>query len=77
MKILWAFGLGWMLLGAAAFGAIGCTLSNPARDLKTLFPEMTSYREDVKEMAKLPDGRAAYEASLDKKKFEDVKDFTS
>ena len=62
MKILWAFGLGWMLLGAAAFGAIGCTLSNPARDLKTLFPEMTSYREDVKEMAKLPDGRAAYEA---------------
>ena len=53
---------GWLALAPAAFGAIGCTLANPARDLKALFPEMTSYREDVKELAKLPDGRAAYEA---------------
>lgn len=60
MKAIWAFG--WLLLGAPAFGAIGCTLSNPARDLKTLYPEMTSYREDVKEMARLQDGRKAYEA---------------
>ena len=45
-----------------ALAAIGCTLSNPARDLKTLFPDMTSYREDIKEMHKLPDGRAAYDA---------------
>ena len=57
----------WIFLAAAftaqaVFAAIGCTLSNPARDLKTLFPEMTSYREDVKEMHKLPDGQAAYQA---------------
>lgn len=55
---------GW--LAPAAFAAIGCTLSNPARDLQTLFPGMTSYREDVKELAKLPDGRAAYEALKDR-----------
>jgi len=42
--------------------AIGCTLSNPARDLKALFPEMTSYREDVKELPKLQQGRELYEA---------------
>lgn len=53
---------GWLALAPAAFAAIGCTLGNPARDLKALFPEMTSYREDVNEMGKLPDGRAAYEA---------------
>lgn len=43
-------------------GAIGCTLSNPARDLRTLFPEMTSYREDVRELTRMPDGREVYEA---------------
>ncbi len=42
--------------------AIGCTLSNPARDLKALYPEMTSYREDVRELPKFPDGPALYEA---------------
>jgi hypothetical protein len=42
--------------------AVGCTLSNPARDLKSLYPEMTSYREDVKELPKFPDGPALYEA---------------
>ena len=40
--------------------AIGCTLSNPARDLKTVYPDMTSYREDVKELTRLPDGEAMY-----------------
>lgn len=51
-----------LLAVPVAFGAIGCTLSNPARDLKSLFPAMTSYREDVVEMGKLPDGRGAYQA---------------
>lgn len=46
----------------ASQAAVGCTLSNPARDLKTLFPEMTSYREDVKELPKQPQGRELYEA---------------
>lgn len=40
----------------SAFAAIGCTLSNPSEDLKYLFPEMTSYREDLKEMPKLDNG---------------------
>jgi hypothetical protein len=46
----------------ASAAAVGCTLSNPARDLKSLFPEMTSYREDVKELPKYPQGRDLYEA---------------
>ena len=54
--------VGWLALAPAAFGAIGCTLANPARDLKALYPDLTSYREDVKELAMLPDGRAAYDA---------------
>lgn len=59
----WTLGLLAGLLAApAAFGAIGCTLGNPARDLKALFPEMTSYREDVKELGKLPQGREGYAA---------------
>lgn len=63
----WTVGvLAGLLAAPAAFAAIGCTLGNPARDLKALFPEMTSYREDVKEMGKLPDGRAAYEALRDR-----------
>ena len=54
--------LAGVLAVPAAFAAIGCTLSNPAHDLQTLFPEMTSYREDVKEMGKLPQGQEAYAA---------------
>jgi hypothetical protein len=50
------------LAPSIARAAIGCTLSNPARDLKSLFPEMTSYREDVKELPKFPKGRELYEA---------------
>jgi len=44
----------------SALAAIGCTLSNPAEDLKYLFPEMSSYREDLKEFPKLPDGKALF-----------------
>jgi hypothetical protein len=62
-KIKWMLGfLAALLAAPAAFAAIGCTLSNPARDLKALFPAMTSYREDVQELGKLPQGRAGYEA---------------
>jgi len=42
-------------------GAIGCTLNNPARDLKTLFPEMTSYVESVQELQRMPEGAELYE----------------
>lgn len=52
------------LLAAAApqclFGAIGCTLSNPAEDLKYLYPEMTTYKEDLVEFPRLKDGAALF-----------------
>src|SRR5712671_1788238 len=38
------------------FGAIGCTLSNPAEDLKYLYPEMTTFKEDLTELPRLKDG---------------------
>ncbi len=63
MKRILGLGLaGGLLAATGAWGAIGCTLSNPARDLQTLFPAMTSYREDVLEFGKLPQGRADYAA---------------
>ena len=37
-------------------GAIGCTLTNPAEDLKYLYPEMTTYKEDLYEMPRIKDG---------------------
>ncbi len=45
-----------------ASAAIGCTLSNPARDLKYLFPKMTSYKEDLKEFPRMKDGAALFDA---------------
>jgi hypothetical protein len=41
-------------------GAIGCTLTNPAQDLKYLFPEMTTYKEDLYEFPRLKDGRELF-----------------
>lgn len=43
--------------------AIGCTLANPAQDLKYLFPAMTSYKEDLKEFSRLKNGEQLF-ASL-------------
>lgn len=40
----------------SAFAAIGCTLSNPAEDLKYIYPDMTSYKEELKEFPRLKDG---------------------
>jgi len=36
--------------------AIGCTLSNPAEDLKYLYPEMTTYKEDLYEFPRMKNG---------------------
>lgn len=53
------------VLAAAApqqlFGAIGCTLSNPAEDLKYLYPGMTSFKEELAEFRKLKDGGALFQ----------------
>jgi hypothetical protein len=42
------------------FAAIGCTLTNPAEDLKYLYPEMTTYKEDLYEMPRLKDGQVLF-----------------
>ncbi|MBF0407374.1 MAG: hypothetical protein HQM10_08470 [Candidatus Riflebacteria bacterium] len=41
--------------------AIGCTLNNPAQDLKYLFPDVTSFKEEIKEFRHLSDGKNLYE----------------
>src|SRR5215813_1512447 len=43
-----------------AIAAIGCTLSNPAEDLKYLYPEMTTFKEELMEFPKLKDGAALF-----------------
>ena len=43
-----------------ALAAIGCTLTNPAEDLKYLYPEMTTYKEDLYELPRLKDGQALF-----------------
>jgi hypothetical protein len=40
--------------------AIGCTLSNPSEDLKYLYPEMTTFKEELMEFPKLKDGAAMF-----------------
>jgi len=45
-----------ILAARVAFGAIGCTLSNPAEDLRYLYPEMTTYKEDLKEFPRIANG---------------------
>lgn len=49
-----------LLLPQALFGAIGCTLSNPSEDLKYLYPEMTTFKEDLKEFPRLKGGADLY-----------------
>lgn len=49
-------------LSRPAAAAVGCTLSNPAQDLKYLFPEMTSYREELRNLSRMKDGQELYRA---------------
>ncbi len=63
MKILFAvMTVALLAIPREAFAAIGCTLSNPAQDLKYLFPEMTSYKEDLKEFPRLNDGAELFKS---------------
>lgn len=45
-----------LLIPAETHAAIGCTLSNPAQDLKYLFPGMTTYKEEARELDKMKNG---------------------
>ena len=52
-----------LLIAAAPrylFAAIGCTLSNPAEDLKYLYPEMTTFKEELMEFPKMKDGATLF-----------------
>jgi hypothetical protein len=63
MKALFAILTAMFLaLPQAALAAIGCTLSNPAEDLKYLLPEMTSYKEELKEFPRMRDGAALFKS---------------
>lgn len=42
--------------------AIGCTLSNPAADLKYLYPDMTTYKEELNEFPRLKNGAVLFKA---------------
>ena len=53
---------GLLAVPQSALAAIGCTLSNPAEDLKSLLPEMTSYKEDLKEFPHLKDGARLFKS---------------
>jgi hypothetical protein len=43
-----------------ARAAIGCTLSNPAQDLKYLYPEMTTYKEEAHQLDKMKNGQELF-----------------
>lgn len=60
----WSFVLvGAVLLSSHVVqAAIGCTLSNPPEDLKYLYPDMTTYKEDLKEFTRLPNGDGLFQA---------------
>ncbi|HNX77038.1 MAG TPA: hypothetical protein PLM07_09990 [Candidatus Rifleibacterium sp.] len=51
---------------AVGYGAIGCTLNNPAQDLKFLFPEVTSFKEEIREFRHFPDGQNLYSELKDR-----------
>ena len=57
-----------VLVSGDALAAVGCTLSNPAEDLKYLFPDMTSYKEELKEFTRIPDGERLYRAFAERLK---------
>ena len=44
------------------WAAIGCTLTNPAEDLKYLYPDMTTYKEDLNEFPQLKNGEELFKA---------------
>ncbi|NCB40527.1 MAG: hypothetical protein EOM80_17340, partial [Erysipelotrichia bacterium] len=41
-------------------GAIGCTLSNPAQDLKFLYPGVTSFKEEIREFRNFAGGQQLF-----------------
>ncbi len=62
-RVLAFLAVAGVLVGARrAEAAVGCTLSSPARDLKYLFPAMTTYREEARQLDAMPGGKEMFEA---------------
>jgi hypothetical protein len=66
MKTNWMLPAMVILAAPQAFAAIGCTLSNPAEDLKYLYPQMTTYKEELYEFPRLKDGAGLFKALRDR-----------
>ena len=49
-----------------AYAAVGCTLSNPAEDLKYLFPEMTTFKEELRNFDSIDKGKTLYQDLKDR-----------
>jgi hypothetical protein len=49
-------------LAGRADAAVGCTLSNPAQDLKSIYPTMTTYREELRQLDTMKGGKEMFEA---------------
>jgi len=55
-----------MILPRQAAAAIGCTLANPAEDLKYLYPDMTTFKEDLHEFPRMKDGATLFKGLRDR-----------
>jgi len=53
---------GSLAMASRADAAVGCTLSNPARDLKYLYPTMSTYREEARQLDTMKGGKELFEA---------------
>jgi len=55
-----------VMMPSAGLAAIGCTLTNPAQDLKFLFPDVTSFKEEIRELRSIPSGQGVYAGLKDR-----------
>jgi hypothetical protein len=55
-----SFAVFCIYLPRPAEAAVGCTLTNPAQDLKYLFPDLTTYKEELRDLSRIKDGKALY-----------------
>lgn len=46
----------------ARSAAVGCTLNNPAQDLKALYPDITSFKEILRDLPRMDKGEELYRA---------------
>jgi hypothetical protein len=54
------FTASYISLPRPALAAIGCTLTNPSQDLKYLFPDLTTYKEELRDLSRMKGGKELY-----------------